>query len=62
MRNYDKESSKVILLAKEGSNKKAIQLISLSLFTLIKSLIYELTLANPIPLPDLLFFIACSPE
>lgn len=48
MRNYDKESSKVILFAKEASNKKAIQLISLSLFTLIKSLIYELTLANPI--------------
>ena len=48
MRNYDKESSKVILFAKEASNKKAIQLISLSIFTLIKSLIYELTLANPI--------------
>jgi ComF family protein len=48
MRNYDIESSKVILTAKEASNKKAIQLISLSIFTLIKSLIYELTLANPI--------------
>ncbi len=48
MRNYDKESSKVILLAKEGSNKKAIQLISLSLFTLIQSLTYELNLYNPI--------------
>lgn len=48
MRNYDKESSKVILLAKEGSNKKAIQLIALSLFTLIQSLTYELTLSKPI--------------
>jgi predicted amidophosphoribosyltransferase len=37
-----------ILLAKEGSNKKAIQLISLSLFTLIQSLTYELNLYNPI--------------
>jgi ComF family protein len=48
MRNYDNESSKAIILAKEGSNKKAIQLITFSLFISIQSLVYELTLANPI--------------
>jgi ComF family protein len=48
MRYYDNESSQVILLAKEGSNKKAIQLIALSLFTSIRALISKLTLVNQI--------------
>lgn len=41
MRNYDDQSSKLILLAKEGSSNAARELISKAIFTSIKFLISE---------------------
>ena len=48
MRDYDDQSSKLILLAKEGSNNAARELISKAIFTSIKLLVSEQRLINPI--------------
>lgn len=48
VKDYDAPAASVILLAKESANKKAINLIALSIFLSIKALLNDLKLEGPI--------------